>query len=60
MTTKKEILKAIRENCMNCCGYFAPEVKDCAVGMKYALYPFRMGKDPNPARKWGNSSTEHT
>ena len=51
MTTKGEILKAIRLNCVMCCGGSTLEVRNCAVGEKCTLYPFRMGKDPNPARK---------
>ena len=58
MTTKKDILRAIRLNCLNCCGYFIPEVKNCAVGTKCTLYPFRMGTDPYPARKFHNRSTQ--
>lgn len=51
MTTKKEILKAIRLNCVMCCGGSTSKVRNCAVGDKCMLYPFRMGTDPNPARK---------
>ncbi len=51
MTTKGEILKAIRSHCLECCCGSDMEVKICTVGLKCALYPYRTGKDPKPARK---------
>jgi len=50
MTTKKRILHAIREHCIDCCGGSKEEVRLCTVS-DCALYPFRLGKDPKPARK---------
>ena len=45
--TKAEILKAIRQNCLDCmCGQ-ANEVKLCPIA-KCSLYPLRFGKDPSP------------
>lgn len=52
-------LKAIRAKCWDCtCGQPA-EIKDCHI-KTCALYPFRMGKNPNRAGI-GNPSpkTEH-
>jgi hypothetical protein len=41
-------LKVIREKCLDCsCGNSA-EVRDCAVH-SCALWPFRMGRNPNRA-----------
>lgn len=49
MTTKTEILKAIRQNCIDCSGGSVAEVRDCVIP-KCPMYPFRMGTDPTPAR----------
>jgi hypothetical protein len=53
MTTKGAILRAIRENCLDCCCGSTAEVKDCAVGTKCQLFPYRMGSDPNPSKNRG-------
>ena len=45
--TKGEILKAIRQNCLDCMCDQANEVKLCPI-TKCALFPFRFGKDPRP------------
>lgn len=43
--TRRTLLKAIREKCIDCmCGQ-ANEVAQCTVE-RCALYPFRMGKNP--------------
>ena len=52
MTTKAEILRAIRSKCLDCSVYQPAEVRKCTV---YAcdLYPYRFGGDPNPAKGIG-------
>lgn len=45
--TKAEILKAIREKCLDCCCGQALEVKEC-VSKNCPLYSLRLGKDPTP------------
>jgi hypothetical protein len=42
----KSPLKAIRAKCLDDCGDSHKEVRDCPVGNKCALYPFRFGKNP--------------
>ena len=39
-------LRAIRLKCLDCCGESALEVKLCTVS-RCALYPYRMGKNPD-------------
>ena len=56
ITTKGQILKDIRKHCLNCCDGSWTEVRDCSALIPpterhCVLYPYRMGKDPNPARK---------
>jgi len=57
MTTKGQLLKLIRENCLRCVGDKQSEVEMCtATGegttQKCFFYDFRMGKDPRKnARK---------
>lgn len=53
MTTKAEILKAIRHNCLECVGDSPSLVRDCIV-KRCKMFPYRMGTDPNPARKKTN------
>lgn len=43
--TKAEILKAIREKCLDCCCGQALEVKEC-VSRNCPLHSLRFGKDP--------------
>lgn len=50
MTTKFQVLKAIREKCLDCCCDSHKEVTLCQV-KDCTLYPFRFGKDPVPAKK---------
>ena len=38
-------LDAIKDFCMECCGYQRDEVKNCSAPM-CALYEFRLGKNP--------------
>lgn len=49
MTTKTDILKSIRVKCLDCCIQQINEVRLCTV-TKCALWPFRFGSDPAPAR----------
>lgn len=49
MTTKTEILKIIRANCIECSGGSRHEA-DLCTSTKCNLWPLRFGKDPNPAR----------
>jgi hypothetical protein len=57
MTTKGQLLKLIRENCLHCVGDKQSEVELCtSTGegntQKCVFYDFRMGKDPRKnARK---------
>ena len=60
MTTKQTILKAIREHCLECCGGSTNAVRHCTpiireAGMRECeLYPYRFGKDLDPARNGKN------
>jgi len=47
MTTKAELLKVIRRECLNCVGGYDGEVLRC-TSPNCELFPYRMGKDPNP------------
>jgi len=52
MTTKADILKTIRNKCLECsCGQ-PGEVRKCHL-TTCDLWPFRLGRDPNPARGRG-------
>ena len=54
MSSQDEILKAIREKCLDCCCGNRAEVKDCLV-QGCPLYPFRMGTNP-----WRPEASEAT
>ena len=47
MTTKAEILRMIRRNCIACMGDQPSLVPDC-TSRKCEFFDFRMGKDPCP------------
>lgn len=47
MTTKAELLKAVRAKCLDCSNYQPSEVQLCVIP-RCALYPYRMGSDPTP------------
>jgi hypothetical protein len=47
MTTKGEVLQAIRGKCLDCSNFQPVEVLKCTV-TKCPLFIFRMGKDPCP------------
>lgn len=49
MTTKADVLKAIRAKCLDCSVYQPEEVKNCHLH-RCPLWPYRMGKDPNPTK----------
>ena len=50
MTTKTELLKAVRARCLDCCCYQSGEVRLCtATGC--ALWTYRLGIDPTPSRR---------
>jgi hypothetical protein len=49
MTTKTDILRVIKIYCLECCGNDIKEINNCIVN-KCSLYPFRLGKDPNPGK----------
>ena len=49
MTTKTEILRAIRQNCLECTGNSVKTVQECSFHA-CNLYPFRFGSDPSPAK----------
>jgi hypothetical protein len=51
VTTKAEVLKTIREKCIDCCAGDVTEVRKCHL-TDCALHPFRMAKDPNPSRRF--------
>ena len=60
MTTKAEILKAIREKCLvDCCCSSVKEVSTCSI-TDCPLHPFRLGKDPKPCRSGRNLKTATT
>ena len=47
MTTKNQLLKTIRKQCIECMGFQEREVEICTAP-KCSLFPYRMGKDPSP------------
>lgn len=47
MTTKANILSAIRQKCLDCSCYQPNEVRNCSL-TKCDLWPYRMGRDPEP------------
>ena len=49
MTTKAELLAAVRAKCVDCAAGSFREVELCGSG-NCALRPFRFGTDPTPAR----------
>jgi hypothetical protein len=59
MTTKAELLKVIRNKCLDCCVFQPAEVKLC-VSDDCPNFPFRMGKDPTPARGGRNPFKKET
>ena len=43
--------KAIRERCLNCCGWVVKEVKDCDYEGDCSLFPFRSGTGKQNAKE---------
>lgn len=53
MTTKKEILTAIKNKCReDCCAGDIKSWTECTI-TECLLYPYRMGKDPKPSKGLG-------
>ena len=52
MTTKATLLQAVRAKCLDCSCYQPSEVRLCPA-TRCALWPFRLGKDPNPSKARG-------
>jgi hypothetical protein len=52
MTTKADILQAIRKKCLDCSCYQPREVRECPV-TACDLWPYRFGSDPNPGKARG-------
>ena len=49
MTTKTDLLKAIRANCLECSGGRRSEIERCHL-TECSLWPYRLGRDPTPSR----------
>ncbi len=52
MTTKADILQAIRHKCLDCCCFPPSEIRECPV-TTCGLWPYRLGRDPEPSRARG-------
>ena len=52
MTTKTGILHAIRQKCLDCSCFQPGEIRNCLV-TRCALWPYRMGRDPEPSQTRG-------
>jgi len=52
MTTKSDILAAIRRKCLDCCCQQPGEVRLCHI-TACDLWPFRFGTDPSPSQTRG-------
>jgi hypothetical protein len=52
MTTKADILRAIRQKCLDCSCHQPSEVRDCPI-TACDLWPYRFGRDPEPSRTRG-------
>jgi hypothetical protein len=60
MTTKAQILRVIRENCCRCVVGDIKIIEDCGSEETCVLFPYRFGKDPNPAKAGKGPSRETT
>lgn len=47
--TLRPVMKAIRANCLECCGGNATEVRKC-VSVRCPMWPMRMGRFPSALR----------
>lgn len=56
MTSKTDIMKALRAKCLDCCCGQAAEVKKCHID-DCPLWSFRSGKDPAPSRGYTGRRT---
>jgi hypothetical protein len=52
VTTKKEVLSALRAKCLDCAGGSKREVSKCGA-YTCRLHPFRFGRDPHPNQTTG-------
>ena len=52
MTTKAEVLQAIRRKCLDCSCFQPAEVRECPL-TTCGLWPFRLGRDPDPSSSRG-------
>ncbi len=52
MTTKTDILLAIRRKCLDCCCSQPGEVRLCPLST-CDLWPYRFGRDPEPSQSRG-------
>ena len=57
MTTKNQLLQAIRRNCLKCLGNSRIEVENCSMS-DCELRPFRFGKDPEPSKRRGKAARD--
>ena len=44
--SKKQVMRAIKEKCLDCSGGYRDEVKNCPIE-DCPLFIYRLGKDPN-------------
>ena len=52
MTTKCDILKVIRQKCLDCSCFQPSEVRECPI-TACSLWPYRLGIDPSPSTNRG-------
>jgi hypothetical protein len=52
VTTKADILQAIRRKCLDCSCFQPSEVRECPVST-CDLWLYRLGRDPEPSRSRG-------
>jgi hypothetical protein len=57
MSTKKTLLKVIRQQCIDCMGGQLAEIPLC-TSPKCSLFAFRMGKDPCPSKTIGDTTRQ--
>jgi len=50
MTTKGQVLKSIRNKCLDCCCGSRGQVSKCHL-LECSLHPYRLGKDPKPSTR---------
>ena len=47
MTTKAQLLRVVRKQCLECMGGYESEIPIC-TSPNCSLFDYRMGKDPKP------------